>query len=75
METLYYTIEYQTQPGEGYYDDIEGTKYVNVYRIQNNIPIRLIVLTLEMSVNSEEAIQGWWNGDFNLGKDIKLKIL
>jgi len=56
MKTLYYTITLQTQPGEGYYDDLTGDKIISVYRINDNKLISMGDILCNLTDTSEEMI-------------------
>ena len=67
MINLYYVIEYETSPGEGFYDDLTGVKYITCYIIvRGGIKDTLEELysdAIPNTSNSKERIIDWLNSN------------
>lgn len=59
LEIIYYVVEYATQPGEGYFDELTGYKDITCYTIHDNVPKVLCELHLANTVTTEYLIEDW----------------
>ena len=58
-KTLYYVVEKQTQCVSDFDQELNGLKYITVYSIQENKPIKEFLIEVDNSDCSEQAIQAY----------------
>ncbi len=59
MNKLYYTVEICTVDHGAYYEELSGTKVINLYKIEDNMPKLMAEISTDLGKGSEEEIQ-WW---------------
>jgi hypothetical protein len=54
---LFYVVDLELQNVDGEILETTGNKFVRVYDIENNVPTKFCDLEIDITDNSEEAIQ------------------
>ena len=57
VKKLFYIVDLELQHVDGEIQETTGWKTIRVYEIENNVPTKFCNLDIEISDNSEEAIQ------------------
>jgi hypothetical protein len=57
VKKLFYVVDLELQNVDGEILETTGNKFVRVYDIENNVPTKFCDLEIDITDNSEEAIQ------------------